>query len=379
MRPGGPRARAQLREAIVSLGVLAVAAAAFIAVPARADKGHIWPSPVALSETAQKAILLHNRDEEVLILGVELNAEREAEILEFIPFPSEPRVSLVEGDPFARVQRLIAEKRLELERGEPTKAGGAPHAAVELRFSARIGVHDVSVVQVNDAAGFEAWVRRFFEEKGIPAALDLAGVIPVAEDYLRRGFRHFVFDHVTVGRETRFAEPLAYRFRSERLYYPLKTSNIVGGKGTVDLVMILPGSLWVEEAPEAVQRLWRTLRGIPDAPHGWRPSSSAKVYPAEAEAVFPGAAAFFGRTPKLYLQVLEFVGAYRFTDDLLLDLRDLRPFAWKLPLSDYLDPPSLGAFSGFTADEIEDYCQAQAGSPLCEERAPKRKAPRGAK
>lgn len=97
MRPGGPRARAQLREAIVSLGVLAVAAAAFIAVPARADKGHIWPSPVALSETAQKAILLHNRDEEVLILGVELNAEREAEILEFIPFPSEPRVSLVEG------------------------------------------------------------------------------------------------------------------------------------------------------------------------------------------------------------------------------------------------------------------------------------------
>ncbi len=271
---------------------------------------------------------------------------------------------------------MIAEKQLEYVRGEPTKGGEAPRAAVELRWSARIGVHDVSVVQVNEAAGFEAWVRRFFEEKGIPASLDLESVLPVAEDYLRRGFHHFVFDHVTVGKETRFAEPLAYRFRSERVYYPLKTSNIVGGKGTVELVTILPGSFAVEDAPEAAQRFFGMLRRISAPTWGWNPSSSAKIHPREADSVFPGAATLFARTPKLYMQVLEYVGPYRFADDLFLELRDLRPYAQKFRPWDGYGTIKLGFFPGFTAEEIEDYCQAKPADPLCEGRAPKGK-PRG--
>jgi hypothetical protein len=351
----------------VNVRRLALALLALAAGPARADKGHVWPSPVELAESSQKAILLHDGKEEVLILGVELRAAREAQVLEFIPFPSEPKVSLAEGDPFGQVQRLIREKRLEYEPGPPVKGGRGAPAAVELTFSARIGVHDVAVVQVNDAGGFEAWVRAFFREKGLPDSLDLGGVLPVAEDYLRRGLRWFVFDTVTVGTETRFAAPLAYRFRSEQLYYPLKDSNIVGGKGTVELVLILPGSFLHEGAPEALQRVLAALRRTSDTPHGWLPSSSAKVYPGEAEAVFPGAAAFFARTPKLYLQVLEFVGPYRFTDDLFLDLRDLRPYAWKFPPPEF-GVASLDPFPGLSEDEIQDYCEANPGVLPCQGR-----------
>jgi hypothetical protein len=354
------------------IGVVGLAAG-----PAQADKGHVRPWPVALSETSQKAILLHNGQEELLVLGVELRAEREVEILEFIPFPSEPQVSVVEGDPFARLQLLMREKSLVMASGPPVKGGSVPTAPVELTFSARMGVHDVTVVQVNDAAAFEEWVRAFFRKKGFPAPLDLSGVLPVAEDYLQRGFRHFVFDRVRVGRTPRFAEPLAYRFRSPRIYYPFKDSNLVGGKGTVDLVMVLPGSFLSEGAAERGRRLWGTLKGISDAPSswhptsGWHPSSSARVHPADIEAVLPGAAAFFADTPRLYLQALEFAGPLKFQDDLLLDPADLRPMPFRFPS---WSPPGERElpFPGYTEEEIDDYCQARPESPPCQDWAQRR-------
>ncbi|MEN6296646.1 MAG: hypothetical protein ABFC92_01710 [Rectinema sp.] len=53
-----------------------------------ADKGQMWPVPVNLSEPSQNAIIFHNRKEEILVLGTELQADHQVDILEFIPFPS---------------------------------------------------------------------------------------------------------------------------------------------------------------------------------------------------------------------------------------------------------------------------------------------------
>ena len=65
---------------------------------AHADKGPIlWHEGVEVSQESQKAIILHNAVEEVLILGTEMKANKKIEILEFIPFPSEPTVSLATG------------------------------------------------------------------------------------------------------------------------------------------------------------------------------------------------------------------------------------------------------------------------------------------
>jgi hypothetical protein len=355
----------------VNVRVALVAALALAAGPARADRGHIWLKPVQLAETSQKAIVLHNGEEEVLVLGVELEAARQAEILEFIPFPSEPAVALAEGDPFDQARRLVREKRLEAQ-GPPVKGGPGRPVAVELTFAARMGVHDVAVVRVNDADGFEAWVRDHFRREGLESPLDLGPALAVARDYLARGYRHFVFDQVTVGPERRFAAPLVYRFRSERLYYPLRTSNLVGGDGAVQLVMILPGSFLHEEAPEAIRHVWRALQGASDVPWAWRVSSSAKILPAEAETVYPGAARFFARTPKLYLQALGYVGPYRFGADLLLDLGDLGPYASKLRSWEDLDGVVLGRdldFPGYTDEEIQDYCEALPSRPPCQARA----------
>lgn len=346
-----------MRRWICILAILTLARAG-----AWADKGHIWPHPVALSESSQKAIILHNRDEEVLILGIELQAQQATEILEFIPFPSEPQVALAKGNPFERVKRLIEAKRLEIESASLVK-GGSPNSAVEIRFSEKIGLHDVTVIRINDTQGLADWVNRFFKGKGIATEPDLSKVLPVAEDYLRRGIKYFVFDYVPVQPETRFIDPLVYLFKTEDLYYPLKTSNIVGGKGAVDVIMLLPGSFAFESEPEKEMRFWRNLRNLSATNSGaWRLSSSSKIYPAEAKEIYPEAEAFFRKTKKLYLQVLEFRGDYQFKDDLSLDLASLAPYAYKLPARDF-GPPTYH-FEKFTTAEIEDYCEAKPDSPL---------------
>ena len=327
-----------------------------------ADKGHIWPHPVALSEASQKAIILHNRGEEVLILGVELQAQQATDILEFIPFPSEPQVALAKGNPFERAKRLMEEKGLEIESAHPVK-GASALGPVEIRFSEKIGMHQVTVIKLNDTKGFAEWVAAFFAEKGIPFKPDLSKVLPVAEDYLHRGFAYFVFDYVPVGPTLRFIEPLTYRFRTKHLYYPLKTSNIVGGQGAVDIIMVLPGSFVFESEPTKEMRFWSGLRDLSTAhANDWRLSSSSKLNLTEAGTLYPEAGKLFAHTKKVYLQALQFRGDYQFSNDLLLDLDSLAPYPSKRSGRPF-GPPGF-FFEKFTPEEIQDYCEAKPNSPL---------------
>ena len=347
-------------------GRLAVLALAMLAAgPVRADKGHLWVGPVALREDAQRAILLHNGTEEVLILGIELSARTPADILEFIPFPSEPSVSAAPGEPFRAIRDLVAAKRLVIPSGRVLK-GPASVAPVAVRFRARIGLHDVTVLRLQDAEGLRAWVEADARARKQPVPANLAAAVQVAEDYVRRGYPYFVLDHVPVGVEPRMVEPLAYRFKSARVYYPLRDSNLVGGTGEVELLMALPGTFPFEGPhPQAghVGMALHALTGLPGEP--WRLSSSAKVYPAEWTKIWPDAPAFFRGVPKLYLQALCYWGAFQFKEDLSLDPADLVPYACKMNEPFHYGQPPPYRFDGFTDDEIRDYCEANPTDPFC--------------
>ncbi|BCB96038.1 hypothetical protein JZK55_09600 [Dissulfurispira thermophila] len=317
-----------------------------------ADKGHFWWNMNAkVSEDSQKAIIFHNKKEEVLILGIELKADEKTGVLEFIPFPSEPQVSLAKGNPFDAINKLLRVKRIKFQ-GALTK-GGAGTEPVEIKMSQKIGLHDVTVTKINDINGFNIWIIDFLDKKGIKRIeiKALKNFSTIAEDYIKRGIQYFVFDYVEVNKTQQFIEPLIYRFKTDKLYYPLKTSNIIGGIGRVEVVLILPGSLGINEDER--------IKIIEAFPETRRPklSSSSKVYLNELKPVYEKVANIFPEKSKIYLQMLRYEGRYDFRDDLNLDISNIAPYARKIERSWGWDN-ELNFLDDFTIDELNDYFEA---------------------
>jgi hypothetical protein len=193
---------------------------------------------VSVKEPGQKAIIAHDGTEEVLILGTDLKSSDRTKVLRFIPLPGEPRVTLAGKETFARLQELL--DRHGLRYLHRRRIGGlarpeAPEDPVELRFHKRLGAHDVSVVRVNRVEHFASWVSGYFKGLGHDIGPLSHAEASVVRDYVQRGIRFFVFDLVQLNRETVSVDPLVYRFPSRRLYYPLKATNLFGGRGRIEL------------------------------------------------------------------------------------------------------------------------------------------------
>jgi hypothetical protein len=278
----------------------------------QADMGSIYVGSVKVTEEGQKAIILHNGQEEVLILGTDLRAAGKAGTVRFIPFPAEPAVSLAPEKAFESVAGLVKEH--ELQTLHFTKGGGNSASQVEITFNARLGVHDITVVRINDILGFRNWVKDFFSKKGFPLRVELTEIEAVAADYVARGFDWFVFDYVDVQAQTRMMAPVEYRFRSKQLYYPLKTSNTFGGVGGIDLILISHVTPASQLGPMGLGMF------------GMQPTTSSELRVGELSEIMPDAAAFFGAGP-LFVQMATFWGTYNFDRDLLLDLNKGVPYA----------------------------------------------------
>jgi hypothetical protein len=298
-----------------------------------ADRGSVSPGPVKLSQESQRAIILHNSQEEVLILGPELKAEKNTAILEFIPFPSEPTIKLAAGDPFEEIERLMRKKGLLCISHEVPKSGRTL-VPIEIKLSRQIGLHDVTVIKINELSDLTQWVRAFCSKKGIKVTNDLSRFYETAQEYVDRGIHCFVFDYVSLKTETQSIEPLIYRFKTRKLYYPLKTSNAVGGKGLVELIVVSPGSLPNAKINSPFARsgsLCDPYFKLSTSPEiGFGLSNSRRVYPEEIEIMYPQAEAFFSKTKTLYIQVMRYVGNYSFKDDVLIEIPKLDPraYAW---------------------------------------------------
>lgn len=275
--------------------------------PATGDMGRITTSEAIVHEDSQKAIILHNLDEEILILGTDFVYDRKMTILKFIPFPSEPKVSLSEGDPFERVFKLIKKYKLIHSRAKSGESSAVP---VEMHFSARIGAHDVTVVKINEIGEFEGWVRKFLKDKGLPLGKDYQEVGEVASDYVKRGFRYFVFDLVDVTPEPHFVEPLAYRFKSKKLYYPLKISNTFGGRGKIDLI-VFSSAVLCSSSGSSHSNCFNNPK--------IKATTSAKINPVELKNIFSESQTFFGNAD-IFMQLLSYDGIYKFEDDVFADI-----------------------------------------------------------
>jgi hypothetical protein len=300
------------------------------AAPAAADMGqiHVSAEGVIVSESAQKAIILVNGQEEVLILGTEMAASKKTPIVRFIPFPSEPKVELAPKGVFDRMAALVKKYALQYVTVAHSKggAGTIDTAGVEVHFAAKMGGHDLTVIRVRDAAAIRNWVNAYFKKKHLPTRAAYGEAEKIVHDYVARGIDWFVVDAVELSPAGGAIAPVAYRFASKALYYPLLTSNTFGGKGAIELYVLGPSSLcapgsnvFFGEGDKAIDTNGRETG--PCFGLEAKASTSAMLVPAEHDmgAILPTAEAFFAGKP-VFLQAIRYAGPYKFEHDVEIAL-----------------------------------------------------------
>jgi len=136
-----------------------------------ADGGMIpWPPEVELDQSAQNAIIGWNREEEIIILSIDLESSISSTVLRIIPLPAEP--SEIKEGSFESFENLadIMNEKLGTGNwkytGERETLAPGDEAGVEIVFQEQIGAHDITVAKVNDLDYFLNWVQDFAEGKG---------------------------------------------------------------------------------------------------------------------------------------------------------------------------------------------------------------------
>ncbi|MBO8181867.1 MAG: DUF2330 domain-containing protein [Archaeoglobus sp.] len=219
----------------------------FLISPATADRGMISLTPAILEESEQNAIIAWNGSEEILILSTTVRASNNTTVLEILPLPSKPEIKKADIQQFHQLIRIL--------NMDGEKMGGFGFAAqrgagFEIIFQERIGFHYLTVILVRDPVEFSEWFEDFVAERGFSTTLP-EGFAAIISDYTSRGYNYFVIDLINVSREQRSVEPIQYRFKSEKLYYPLKITSTIKSYTRVNLFILGEGEVRNEDLEKA--------------------------------------------------------------------------------------------------------------------------------
>ncbi len=309
--------------------------------------GAIIPYDVKVNEDAQKAIILHNEKEEVLILGTDLHGENKTKIVRFIPFPAEPKISQVSGDVFKDASSLMKKYGVVFLHQYKSLMSSII-SPIEIRSHKKIGAHDVTVIKVNNVSYFRSWVNQFFKKNGLPQKEKYPFVEEIVRSYVKRGIRYFVFDLVNVTKKTTSVVPLAYRFKTDKIFYPLITSNSFGGGrlqlfsrlseygkivkenyitegNEIDLIFITPKTLFRPYSHYSYiyhnknYKFLKLPKPVNKAKGYWEVSTSAYLPKKEIKILYPQNSKFFKNNQKLIIQFIRYNGIYNFNQDIYSD------------------------------------------------------------
>ncbi len=202
------------------------------------------PLDVVVYEPGQRAIILWNGVEEILLLSTEISTNQPTSILEVIPMPNEPQVSLGKFETFEKMQALLIKKQMwTVASGGGVQGVQLPEGVAHITFHDVMGAHDINVVHVVDTARFSDWVMAFMRSKeAVNPAID-PRFLNVIQNYIDRGFRWFVFDSIDTTDKVQSREPIQYRFITNELFYPLEISSLEVGRTNVELLLITPQPL----------------------------------------------------------------------------------------------------------------------------------------
>jgi len=215
---------------------------------AYADRGMIPVTPdVSVYEPGQKAIIAWDGREEILVLSTDVRASEETLVLEILPLPSRPVVEAASFGSFERVQEMIWEEGVNW--GAFSTTYNARGGSVEVLFHEEIGAHNITVVEAGSAVALVNWANGFLSASGVDQDITLQDFESVVDDYVGRGFRHYVLDVIAFSPAERSVDPILYRFDSSTLYYPLVITSPVGGDGEITLFTLTKEKLTRDYGP----------------------------------------------------------------------------------------------------------------------------------
>ncbi len=274
--------------------------------PARRVQVNFDPLKVTVFEPRQRAIILWNGEEEILLLSTDQKASEASWILEVIPLPGRPEVRLGSFETFEKAQRLAVEKRMWACAHGGARAGIAqlPESAGRIDFVRRLGAHDIAVAEVLNRKGFVDFVQGYLRERyQVDKAPIREEFVKIIESYLDEGFSWFAFDAINLMDKTQSRQPIEYRFKTDSVFYPLRISTLEQGKTEVDLLVFTPGGA-------------RNFTGLAMNRVGLKPL--IEVSRGEVEGLAPGWEEFFGQRSRVVMDQWSLEGP---TTSFLTDIR----------------------------------------------------------
>ena len=208
-----------------------------------ADRGGFSPIGERVSESGQKAIIAWNGTHEILILSTDVSSSNESEVVEIMPLPSNPTISRGEKQSFLKVQELVntylavTSPRWPLTYRKSLGGDEQTTPKITITFQETIGVHYLTVVRAEEASELIQWLEGFLETEGYSKELpsDLEGLLSY---YMQNGMSFFVIDMIKTNVTVKTTDPLIYKFRSSRLFYPLRISTLFSGDTDISLFTI---------------------------------------------------------------------------------------------------------------------------------------------
>lgn len=288
-----------------------------------ADRGVILvEKDINLAEPAQRAIVAHNGTWEILILQTDVKTDKRTKTLEFMPLPSNPEVSLAPDDCFKNLQTLVTRHKLKyivesVRMGTGGRSGKTEGISVVAEHD--LGPHHITVVDIQDVNKFRSWVVDFAKRKGLGSPILSDDLDRIVADYCKRGLRFMAFDVLDVPAGTKTVAPVSYRFKCDHVYYPLKVTNLYGGKGTVEIFYVL--NPWCDDNayhPEphdfSSYRKGQKEKGV-----RWISSRMAHLSADELRTIHPETEDLFGKSGACFFAT-KYDGQLQFDTDIWLSM-----------------------------------------------------------
>ncbi len=199
-------------------------------------------------EPGQNAIVCWNGNIERLYLSINIWGTGETEGIHFVPFPSEPDVSLGNATIFSNITNVF-EDRLKHDAswdyrtgdsGEQSNGAGGPDDGISIILEESLGVHDVLVIKVNSVADLKTGINDMLDRLDMEIEVWPEKLEGVIENYVARGFPYFALDRFPIGTVQTSIDPLIYEFETDEPVFPLEISSILNGTSRIQLGLIVP-------------------------------------------------------------------------------------------------------------------------------------------